>query len=62
MNYKICLYAAFLFLCIYVLSGVNFNVIMKKDSYIEARLLIMIISCSLSYLLTNFVLDFIGIS
>ncbi len=59
MYYKKYLYAIFLFLSIFALSGVNFNAIMKKDKVIEARLLVMILSCSLSYLLTNFVVDFL---
>jgi uncharacterized integral membrane protein (TIGR02327 family) len=61
MNYKIYLYAIFLFLSIFVLSGINFNSIMKKDKAVEARLLVMILACSLSYLLTNFVVDFLNL-
>ena len=61
MNYKIYLYALFLFLSIYILSGVNFNNIMKKNKTIEARLLVMTLSCALSYLLTNFVLAFLNL-
>lgn len=62
MNYKIYLYAIFLFLSIYIFSGVNFEKIMKKDKVIEARLLVMSLSASLSYLLTNFVLDFLSLA
>ena len=62
MNYKIYLYALFLFLCIYIFSGVNFNIIMKKNKNIEAILLVMVLSCAFSYLLTNFVVDFLNLS
>ena len=62
MNYKIYIYAIFLFLSIYMFSGVNFEKIMKKDKNVEARLLVMSLSIGLSYLLTNFVLDFLNLS
>lgn len=62
MNYKIFIYAIFLFLSIFVLSGINFEVIMKKNKYIEARLLVMCLSAALSYLLTNFMFDFLNLA
>lgn len=61
MNYKIYLYAIFLFLSIFILSGVNFNGIMKKNKEMEAHLLVLSLSMCVSYLLTNFVWDFIGL-
>lgn len=60
MNYKILLYAIFLLLSVFVLSGINFNVIMKKNKEIEAHIFVIILSMALSYLITNFVWDFIG--
>jgi len=54
--------ALFLFLSIYIFSGVNFSNIMKKDKVIEARLLVMTLSIALSYLLTNFVIDFLNLA
>ncbi len=61
MNYKVYLYAIFVFLSIYMLSGINFEKFMKKNKVIEARLLIMALSFVLSYILTNFVVDFLNI-
>ena len=61
MNYKMYLYAIFLFLSIFALSGINFNSIMKKNKAVEAKLLIMCLSIALSYLLTNFVVDFLNL-
>ena len=61
MNYKMYLYAIFLFLSIFVLSGINFNNIMRKNKVVEAKLLIMCLSIALSYLLTNFVIDFLNL-
>ncbi len=62
MNYKICLYALFAFLSIFILSGINFEKFMKKNKIVEARLLVMTLSFAMSYLLTNFVIDFLNLS
>lgn len=62
MNYKIYIYALFLFLNIYILSGVNINSIMRKNATLQAKLLIMVLSISGSYLVTNFIFDFLSIS
>ena len=61
MNYKIYLYAIFLFMSIYMLSGINFEKFMRKNKVIEARLLIMTLGFIFSYLLTNFVIDFLNL-
>ncbi len=61
MNYKIYLYAIFLFLSIFILSGVNFDHIMKKNKVIEAHLLVITLSMAMSYLVTNFVLSFLDL-
>lgn len=61
MNYKIYLYALFTLLGIYMLSGVNFEKFMRKNRNVEAWLLIFCLSIALSYLLTNFVVDFLNI-
>ena len=62
MNYKIYFYAIFMFLSIYILSGINIEKIMKKNKIVEAKLLIMILSIALSYIVTNFIFDFVNIS
>ncbi len=61
MNYKICLYAISLLLSIFILSGINIEKFMKKGKEIEAKLLVMTLGCSMSYLLTNFVWDFLNL-
>ena len=60
MDLKVYLYVFFTFMSIYMLNGVNFEKIMKKNKNIEARLLVLVLSFSFSYLLTNFVIDFIS--
>ena len=61
MNYKIYLYAIFTFLSIFMLSGVNFEKFMKTNKILEAKFLIMALSFALSYLITNFIVDFINL-
>lgn len=60
MDYKIILYIVFTFVATFALSGVNFNTIIKKDKTIEARVLVIVLSLSLGYLLTNFVVEFVN--
>lgn len=62
MYYKKCLYAIFLMLGIFIMSGINIEKILKKGKEIEANLLVISISCIFSYLLTNFVWDFLSLS
>ena len=61
MNYKICIYAVFILMSIFILSALNINGIFKKGKEIEAKLFIMVLACMMSYLLTNFVWDFLGL-
>ncbi len=44
-----------------MLSGINFEKFMRKNKVIEARLLIMTLGFIFSYLLTNFVIDFLNL-
>ncbi len=61
VNYKIILYIFFTFVSAYGLTSINFNGIIKKDKNLEVRVLVMVLSFALGYLLTNFVVDFINI-
>lgn len=60
MNYKIILYIIFAFVAAFALSGINFNAIIKKDKVIESRVLVIVLSLALSYLLTNFIVEFVN--
>lgn len=62
MNYKVYLYVICLFACAYAVSGLNFEVIIKRNKLIEARFLAMIFSLSLAYLVANFIINFIEFS
>lgn len=60
MDIKVYLYVFFTLMSIFIFNGVDFNRIMKQNKVIEARLLVLTLSFGLSYLLTNFVMDFVS--
>lgn len=62
MNLKIYFYVFFVMLSAYALTGVNFDKWMRKNKVWEARILVMILSLIMGYLLTNFVFDFFTLS
>lgn len=62
MNYKAYIYIVTLLLSIFALSGVNFDGFIKTNKAIEARILVMLLSIATSYLVTNFITDFINVS
>ncbi len=61
MLVKLLLYIFFTFVSAFGLSGVNFSGIIKSGKIIESKVLVMVLSFSFGYLLTNFVLDFLNI-
>ena len=61
MNIKVYFYVFFTMLSAYALSGVNFDHWMKKNKVWEARILVLIISFAMGYLLTNFASDFLNL-
>ena len=62
MNIKVCLYILTTLMSAYTLSGINFNKIWKKERITEARLFVISLSLIMSYLLTNFIVDFLSSS
>lgn len=61
MLVKLLLYIFFTFVSAFGLSGVNFSGIIKSGKVIESKVLVMVLSFSFGYLLTNFVLEFLNI-
>jgi len=59
MSIKIYLYIITTMLSAYSLTGINFDKFWKTKKIIEARVFIIILSLSMSYLLTNFIVDFL---
>lgn len=62
MNIKVCLYILTTLMSAYTLTGINFNKIWKKERILEARLFVIALSLIMSYLLTNFIIDFLSSS
>ena len=61
MLIKLMLYVIFTFISAFGLSSLNFDGIVKKNKNLEIRVLVMLLSFSFGYLLTNFVIDFLNI-
>lgn len=62
MNIKVYIYIITTLLSVFTLTGINFNKIWKKEKELEARLFIIMLSFIMSYLLTNFIVDFLSSS
>ena len=62
MNYKVYLYVIFWVVSLFVLNGVNFEKIIKSKRTFEAKALFIMLSIIMSYILTNFVYDFLEVS
>ncbi len=62
MNYKTYIYIISVLLSTFALSGINFNNFFKKNKIIESRLLIILFSLALGYLVGTFVITFIELS
>lgn len=56
---KALLYVLFTMLSAYILSSINYKNFFKKNKIWEAKIFVILLSFIMSYLLTNFVTDFI---
>ena len=59
MSIKVAFYCIFTLLSAYILSAVNYTNFFKKNKTVEAKIFIILLSLIMSYLLTNFVVDFL---
>ena len=62
MDYKVYLYVFFTFVSIFVFSSLDFSKILRSNKNLEAKILVFILSFAFSYLVTNFIYDFINCS
>ncbi len=62
MNYKLFVYVFNIMLCLYALSSIHFEKMIKKEKVVETRILVIILGLILAYLLTNFIFDFLEFS
>ena len=60
---KLILYILIIPLVVYAMDSVNINSIFKKskDNYYQARVMYMFLVMGLSYLIVNFINDFLGV-
>lgn len=60
---KIILYILVLPIVVFSMDSVNFNAIFKKnkDNYYRVRVMYMLVIISISYLVVNFINDFLGV-
>jgi len=61
MSIKVYFYVFFIMLTAYALTGVNFDSWMKKNKIWESRILVMLLSFALGYIITNFLFDFLSL-
>ncbi len=62
MSIKALLYVLFSLISAYILSSINYNNFFKKNKIIESRIFIILLSFIMSYLITNFIVDFLSSS
>ncbi len=55
-------YIVTLFASIFAMSGINFDGFIKTNKALEARVLVILLSIATSYLVTNFITDFLDVS
>jgi len=59
---KLYLYTIVLFFSMWVLEAVDFDKFLKKNKIVQARILYLLISIVLTYIIVNFICDFYNIS
>ena len=62
MNAKVYIYMVTTLLSAYTLTGINFNKIWNSKKSIEAKIFVILLSLIMSYLITNFITDFLSSS
>lgn len=58
--YNLLLYCIVLVIVIWAMEGVNINSLFKKNKIYQARIIYILIVLSLTYLSSNFILDFLN--
>lgn len=58
--YNFLLYSIVFAVIVWVMDGININSIFKKNKIYQARMFYIIIIISLTYLVTNFMIDFLN--
>lgn len=62
MSYKAYIYAITLVITAFSLSGVNFTNFFKVKHELESKIFVMLITISISYLVSSFIISFLELS
>ncbi len=60
MDYRIYIYVVCIFVSAFALSGINYNNVFRKNRVIEAKLLILLLSLALGYLVRSMIITWIN--
>lgn len=58
---KIIIYSIVFIITIWSMEGLDLNKLFKQSRVLQARIIYMFLAISLSYLVTNFIYDFVSI-
>lgn len=61
MSVKLMLYVFTTILSVYMLDSLNINHLFKKNRILEAKIVYILFSMAISYLVTNYIYDFINL-
>lgn len=59
MDYRVFIYAISLFVTVFAFSGINYNNFFRTNHKLEARIFVMLLIISVSYLVSSFIIGFI---
>ncbi|MBR5662126.1 MAG: DUF1146 family protein [Bacilli bacterium] len=62
MNYKTYIYIVSVLLSTFAISGINFSNVFRKNKVVEAKILVVLLSIALGYLVGTFAITFIECS
>lgn len=62
MSYKVFIYAFMLLTTIFSLSGINYTSFFKKNHAFEAKIFVILIALSISFLASEFIINFIELT
>jgi len=58
---KLIVYSIMFVITLWAMEGLNINSLFKQGKIFQARIIYLLIAISISYLVTNFIYDFINI-
>ena len=58
---KLVIYAIVFIITLFSMEGLNINSLFKQGKILQARIIYMLIAISISYMVTNFIYDFINV-